>query len=62
MASYAQFPTVIVCELIQQHEIAKAANTCGVFVNCIATLAGLYTRKKQHKQEHNVDAKLDGLH
>jgi hypothetical protein len=59
---YAHLPIVDACELIQQHEITKDANTCGLFTNCIAVRAGLYTRKKQHKQQHNVDAKLDGLH
>jgi len=62
MASYTHPPICATDELIQQHARHKASITCGLFVYCIATRAGLYTAKKQHRQLHIVDDRLNGRH
>jgi hypothetical protein len=55
---YAQLPIVMVCEHIEQHTHNNNNSKGGDFTGTIDI--GLYTKKKQHKQQHKVEAKLPG--
>ena len=48
----------MVCDDIEQHTNNNNNSKGGVFTGTIDI--GLYTKKKQHKQQHKVEAKLVG--
>jgi hypothetical protein len=48
----------MVCEHIAQHAHANNNSKGGDFIGTLDI--GLYTKKKQHKQQHKVEAKLVG--